>query len=87
MTSSDDYLRALLKQAAQEDAFLDRIRGAENVQRTATATQPETPSIVSLMITNRQRAKLRELGFSDEVVRLMTPAEAHAKLGLSKGGL
>ena len=36
---------------------------------------------------NQQRAELRELGFSDDTVRLMTPAEAHEHLGLSKPSL
>ncbi|RYB04773.1 hypothetical protein [Lichenibacterium ramalinae] len=37
---------------------------------------------VSLMITRRQKAALRDLGVSEEEIRHMTPAEAHARLGL-----
>ena len=37
---------------------------------------------VSLMITRRQRAQLRDLGFSDETIGAMTPLEAHRHLGL-----
>ena len=37
---------------------------------------------VSLMITRRQKDRLRELGFAEEAIREMTPAEAHAHLGL-----
>jgi hypothetical protein len=37
---------------------------------------------VSLMITQRQKADLRERGYSDEQIRDMTPEEAHRVLGL-----
>ena len=37
---------------------------------------------VSLMITRRQKERLRELGFAEDAIREMTPAEAHARLGL-----
>lgn len=37
---------------------------------------------VSLMITRGQKERLRALGFSDEAIREMTPAVAHAHLGL-----
>ena len=43
---------------------------------------PSLPTAVSLMITRRQKEQLRLLGFSDEAIRDMTPAEAHASLGL-----
>jgi hypothetical protein len=36
----------------------------------------------SLMITQRQKADLRERGYSDEQIRDMTPNEAHRVLGL-----
>jgi hypothetical protein len=36
----------------------------------------------SLMITRRQRADLRERGYTDEQIRDMTPDEAHRVLGL-----
>ncbi len=42
----------------------------------------EAPAAVSLMITRRQKAELGALGFSDEAIREMTPAEAHRHLGL-----
>lgn len=78
MAGTDDYLRALLGQAAAEEAFLDGLRRPAN-------DPPPSPA-VSLMITNRQRAELRALGFSDEAIRRMTPAEAHGQLGLTKPG-
>jgi hypothetical protein len=34
------------------------------------------------MITQRQKADLRERGYSDEQIRDMTPNEAHRVLGL-----
>ncbi len=43
---------------------------------------PSPPAAVSLMITRRQKEQLRRMGFSDETIREMTPAEAHASLGL-----
>ena len=46
---------------------------------TATA---EGPPAVSLMITRRQKERLRELGVGEDAIREMTPAEAHARLGL-----
>jgi len=84
MTGTDNYLEALFDQVAAEQAYLDRLGGANDAQPGGTETQPTSVPAVSLMITNQQRAALRELGYSDEVVRLMTPAEAHAQLGLSK---
>ncbi|ABY29156.1 hypothetical protein [Methylorubrum extorquens] len=84
MAETDDYLRMLLNQAAAEEAFLDRVTRAEDAKPNETATLPATSPAVPLMITNRQRAGLRDLGFSDEAIRQMTPAEAHEHLGLTK---
>lgn len=84
MVGTDDYFRTLLDQAAAEEAFLDGLRQPEDARPNGVAAPLAAVPSVSLMITNRQRAALRELGFSDEAVRLMTPAEAHGHLGLSK---
>ncbi|WP_147813029.1 hypothetical protein [Methylobacterium sp. WL103] len=84
MSGTDDYLRALFNQAAEEKAYVDRLRGANDAHSGGTETPPASAPAVSLMITNRQRRELHELGFSDEAVRLMTPAEAHGHLGLGK---
>ncbi|KAA0107821.1 hypothetical protein CIW48_32475 [Methylobacterium sp. P1-11] len=83
MAGTDDNLRLLLNQAAGEEAFLNRVGLADDGELHATGTAPATSPVVSLMITNRQRAALRELGFSEESIRQMTPAEAHGKLGLA----
>ncbi len=83
MVGTDDSLRPLLNQAAAVEAFLDRVGLTEDAELNATGTAPATSPAVSLMITNRQRAALRELGFSEEAIRQMTPAEAHGKLGLT----
>ena len=48
---------------------------------TALTEVPAAPA-VSLMITRRQKEQLRDLGFTDAAIREMTPAEAHANLGL-----
>lgn len=82
MSGTDNYLRALFDQLAAEEAYLDRLRGANDASPDGTETEPASVPTVSLMITNQQRAALRELGYSDEAVRLMTPAKAHAQLGL-----
>ena len=87
MAGTDDYLRALLDQEAAEDAFITRLRQAGEVRPRDAAAPASSAPAVSLMITNQQRAALRERGFSDEAVRLMTPAEAHAQLGLGKPSL
>ncbi|MET3693773.1 hypothetical protein ABID43_003324 [Methylobacterium goesingense] len=34
------------------------------------------------MITQRQRGRLRDLGFTEDAIRSMTPAEAHERLRL-----
>jgi hypothetical protein len=83
MAGIDDDLRRPLDPAAAEDAFLDRVGHAEDAASNATGTAPATSPALSLMITNRQRAALRELGCSEEAIRQMTPAEAHGKLGLA----
>ncbi|SFT30517.1 hypothetical protein [Methylobacterium sp. yr668] len=83
MAGTDDSLRPLLNQTAAEEAFLDRVGLTEDAELNATGSAPATSPAVSLMITNRQRAALRELGFSEEAIRQMTPAEAHGKLGLA----
>ncbi|KNY19707.1 hypothetical protein [Methylobacterium sp. ARG-1] len=83
MAGTDDDLRLLLDQVAVEEAFLDPVGRAEDAELNATGAAHSTPPAVSLMITNRQRAALRELGFSEESIRQMTPAEAHDKLGLA----
>jgi hypothetical protein len=50
----------------------------EKVQPNARASQVG----VSLMITRRQKADLRELGYTDDQIRVMKPGEAHRVLGL-----
>jgi hypothetical protein len=50
----------------------------ESVQPTSKARR----AWVSLMITQQQRADLRERGYSDEQIRDMKPEEAHKVLGL-----
>ena len=87
MVGTDDYLRAFFNQAAAEEAFFDSLRQANDVRPSAAATAPVSSPAVSLMIRNQQRAELRERGFSDESIRLMTPTNAHAHLGLAKPSL
>ena len=84
MAGNDNYLRALFHQSAEKEAFLDGLRQANDARPSGPDAHSAPATAVSLMITNQQRAELRELGFSDESIRGMTPAEAHAQLGLSK---
>lgn len=84
MSGGDAYLRLLLDQAAAEEAFLDRLDRANDDRPNGAAVPAAASPTVSLMITNQQRARLRELGFSEEAIRLMTPAEAHQQLDLTK---
>ncbi|GJD30591.1 hypothetical protein PMNALOAF_1838 [Methylobacterium adhaesivum] len=84
MVEADNYIRALLSQAAIEESFLDGLRQAQDAFTAGTTAPLASAHSVSLMITNQQRAELRERGFSDASIRLMTPAEAHGHLGLSK---
>ena len=83
MAGTDDHHRLRVDQAAAEDVLLDRVGHAEDAELNASGTAPATSPAVSLMITNRQRAALRELGFSEEAIWQMTPTEAHGKLGLA----
>lgn len=84
MVGNDDFLRQFFDQASVEEAFFAIETQANNNQTNAGAKPSPETSSVSLMITNRQRAQLRALGFSDEAIRSMTPAEAHEQLGLTE---
>lgn len=53
-------------------------------QPETTGRHPDASPPVSLMITNRQRADLRALGFTEDAIRVLTPAEAHRHLGLDR---
>jgi hypothetical protein len=87
MVGNDDHLRTLTDQGAVEEAFLDRLRQTENDPPCVAAAEPGASSAVSLMITSQQRMALQELGISDAVIRFLTPAEAHAQLGLIKSNV
>jgi hypothetical protein len=67
---------------------------SEEIQRPASATDKDsgypiegekvaTQASVSLLITQEQKAALRQRGFSDEQIREMKPADAHRTLGLT----
>ncbi|KAB1074069.1 hypothetical protein [Methylobacterium planeticum] len=75
MAGADDYLRRLLDRAAEEEMFLERLGRAEEVR-------PDAAPALSLMITREQRVRLRALGFTDQDIHTMSPAEAHRHLGL-----
>lgn len=68
---------SISKLSSQRSALLDD-PPPESVQPTSKAPQ----AWVSLMITQRQKADLRERGYSDEQIRQMKPEEAHKVLGL-----
>ena len=60
------------------------IAEAGEIEAPEVETVPDAAAApgVSLMITRRQKAALRDLGASEDEIRHMTPAEAHARLGL-----
>jgi hypothetical protein len=45
---------------------------------------PRTPASVGFMITQEQKARLRDLGYSDAVISAMTPEDAHRLLQLPR---
>ena len=47
---------------------------------TSPPFPPDAPPGVPLLITRRQRAELRDLGFTDDDIHVMTPDEAHRRL-------
>ena len=71
-----------------EAARIEAERGARSVvaddrnEPVTPAAISEIPAGIPLMITRRQREQLRELGWSDEQIREMTPEEGHRKLNL-----
>ena len=71
MADIDETLRQLLLTAS-----------GQSEPRPEPPPHPAPPNAVSLMITNRQRAQLRELGYTDAAIQEMTPADAHQALGL-----
>jgi len=58
--------------------FAPAVSGKNELNAQTTA-----PPGVSLLITQAQRSQLRELGFADDRIRGMTPAEAHQILGIA----
>jgi hypothetical protein len=81
--SEDDLFRFLDRETA-DAVFGERRRRAQDNDPEFRAEPAVASPAISLMITNRQRAALRSLGFSDAAIRAMTPAEAHGYLGLDK---
>ena len=67
--------------------MIDPDEPSEDSDASMVSPSPDEPSldkvvVVSLMITKRQRAELKRLGFSDDAIRDMRPADAHGHLGL-----
>jgi hypothetical protein len=67
-------------QQVQED-ILDRYEAGEFKSHKEVREAAKT-AYASLLITQAQKAALRERGYTDEQIREMTPAEAHRILGL-----
>ncbi len=67
----DDYLECLRKSLEQDLGLVP----PEPAQALLAAS-----CSISLIITQEQREKLRENGFTEEEIRTMTPAQAHARL-------
>jgi hypothetical protein len=53
-----------------------------DVDGLVNTEQAATPASVPFMITQAQKARLRDLGYSDEAISAMTPEEAHRLLQL-----
>ena len=62
-----------VEQKPEGDRLDHSVTPAENFSEPTVARMP-------LMITNKMRERLRELGHEDATIRLMTPAEAWAIL-------
>ena len=60
-----------------------RERKADEASRDRSSGDERESARVSLMITQAQKARLRELGYDDDEIAHMTPAEAHRLLGLT----
>ncbi|WP_131114362.1 hypothetical protein [Lichenihabitans psoromatis] len=75
MTDPNEWLKRLITDAL-----------ARTPEPANDTGEPEDPAIepaaVSLMITRQQRARLRELGWTDDQIREMTPDEAHRHLAV-----
>jgi hypothetical protein len=69
----DDYLECLRKSLEQDLGL---------VPPQPAQALPAASGGISLIITQEQREKLRENGFTGEEIRTMTPAQAHARLGV-----
>jgi hypothetical protein len=52
----------------------------------AAKTLPSLKAQVSFFITQAQKARLHERGYSDDQIAKMKPAEAHRILGLESNG-
>ena len=85
MEPDDDLLRFLDRDEA-EAVFRERRARADDDRPEARAAATTRPSAIALMITQRQRVRLRGLGFSEDAIRSMTPAEAHECLRLAGPG-
>jgi hypothetical protein len=81
MAQGDDDLLRFLDRDSADAVFNKRVANATETAPLDDEKVRTSPA-VSLMITNRQRADLHALGFSEETIRRMTPAEAHGHLGL-----
>jgi hypothetical protein len=65
--------------SAHSKKFAPAASGKNELNAQTTGKPPG----VSLLITQAQRSQLRELGFADDRIRGMTPAEAHQILGIA----
>ena len=71
---------AAIQSSRREDEPADGIPAFDNGSKSSKAGDPP----VSLVITQAQRAVLRERGYSSEAIHAMTPAQAHRHLGVAQ---
>lgn len=67
------------------DAAEEERPAVPDISSMVGGRQAEEGAPVSLMITQAQRAALRQKGYSADDIRNMKPAEAHRVLGLANG--
>jgi hypothetical protein len=83
MAHVNDDPRRFLDRDAADAVFNERVARATGTAALDDENVRTASPAVSLMITNRQRADLRALGFSEDAIRIMKPAEAHGHLSLN----
>jgi hypothetical protein len=88
-TNPQNYLKLVASGDVDEtmlEALEDYVKRQKKRLGRPAAGQPNgsarEPARVSLMITQEQKQRLREMGYAEEAIKVMTPEEAHKTLGV-----